>query len=575
VNSNGEPSLNILIAEDSAPDRLILESIIIRAGHTVIAVADGLKAVEAYSECLPDLILLDVLMPNMGGIEAAVQIRKLAGDEFVPIIFLTSLSDDESLVECIEAGGDDFLPKPYNPVVLTSKIKAFRRVREMHQTLAQQKALIEVHNQHLIQEQRVAKQVYDKIAHSGCLDLDIIHSYMSPLAVFNGDVLVAEISPSGSVLMLLGDFTGHGLPAAIGSMPLATTFYGMARKGFSMDDILKEINAKLHDILPIGFFCCATLIDINFDKRRMRIWNGGLPESFLYRARTNSYEVLQSKNLPLGVLSEEKFRVESHRIPLEFGDRFYMWSDGVFEARDKSGEMFGEPRLHKLMSKYRGESKLFDEILAQVHNHIGESDKDDDISLVEVLIEDFPIKRIEDHGHAHRTGQLVDWSLSFEVNETSLKKFDPLPLLVNITAEVPGLKDRSTTLYTVLAELYANALEHGVLGLSSKLKQTPRGFAEFYKLKHVRLNDLSEGWVKVQLKHTAHESGGLLNIRVTDSGKGFIPKKVVQEDVRDNKPDYYGRGMSLMGSICEKLTVHPPGNDIEVDFRWHLDDGHD
>ncbi|WP_045860415.1 ATP-binding SpoIIE family protein phosphatase [Teredinibacter purpureus] len=576
-----EQSLNILIAEDSAPDRLILESIVARAGHVPIPVADGQEAIEAYKEHKPDIIMLDVLMPRMGGVEAAREIRALTRDEFVPIIFLTSLSDDESLVECIEAGGDDFLPKPYNPVVLVSKIKAFGRMRDMHLVLAQQKSLIQAHNQHLIQEQEVAKQVYDKIAHSGCLDLDIINAYMSPLAVFNGDVLVAEVSPNGSILILLGDFTGHGLPAAIGSMPLASTFYGMARKGFSMPDIIKEINTKLHEILPIGFFCCATCIDINLEKRRMRIWNGGLPESFLYRARTNSYEMLQSRNLPLGVLSTQNFKANCKRIPLEIGDRFYMWSDGVFEARDSQGEMFGESRLHALMDRRIGSSTLFDEILGQVHNHIGDSDKDDDISLVEVLIDDFPIKRLDTDTHTKAKGQLVDWALTFEVSESSLKEFDPLPLLVNITSEVPGLKDRSTTLYTVLAELYANALEHGVLGLSSELKKTPQGFAEFYKLKHDRLQSLDKGSVRVCLKHVASPSGGLLNIRIIDSGKGFTPTEKTQETSKvvapptPSKPNYFGRGLSLMDSICEKLTIHPPGNDIEVDFRWHLDDGHD
>jgi len=574
VTDDRVQGLNILIAEDSAPDRLILESIITKSGNSPIAVSDGLQAVEAYQQHKPDIIMLDVLMPTMGGIEAARAIRELTVGEFVPIIFLTSLAGDESLVECLDAGGDDFLPKPYNPVVLQSKIKAFARMREMHLTLAQQKSVIEVHNQHLLQEQAVAKQVYDKIAHSGCLDLKYINFYMSPLAVFNGDVLVAEITPAGSILILLGDFTGHGLPAAIGSMPLASTFYGMARKGFSMADILKEINAKLHEILPIGFFCCATCIDINMEKRRMRIWNGGLPESFLYRCKTNDYQILSSKNLPLGVLSEQNFKAESRRVPLEVGDRFYMWSDGVFEARNQQGEMLGEARLHELMHNNVGAPDLCDRILAQVHQHIGSSGKDDDISLVEVLIDDYPVKRLDENAHTNRKGQLVDWSMTFTVSESSLKEFDPLPLLVNVTNEVPGLKDRSTTLYTILAELYANALEHGVLGLQSSLKNTPQGFSEFYRLKHERLKKLEVGWVQIMLTHTAEESGGLLNIRVRDSGPGFNPK--FRESNGDgDKPSYYGRGLSLMKSICERLEIHPPGNDIDVDFRWRLDDGHD
>lgn len=569
-----ETALNILIAEDSAPDRLIIESIFLRAGYHPTVVEDGCQAVASFKESIPDLIFLDVLMPNMGGIEAARQIRQLAGDEFVPIVFITSLSGEESLVECIEAGGDDFLPKPYNPVVLQSKIKAFSRMREMHKTLAHQKSLIEAHNKHLIQEQTVAKQVYDKIAHSGCLDLEIIRSYMSPLAVFNGDVLVAEISPSGSVMILLGDFTGHGLPAAIGSMPLASTFYGMVRKGLAMPEILKEINTKLHQILPIGFFCCATCIDIDIAKRRMLMWNGGLPESYLYRAKTDSYEVLQFKNLPLGVMAEQNFYGSTRRIPLDMGDRFFMWSDGIVEARDSTGSMFGEERLLALLQNHKGQDQLFDEILSSVHGHIGESDKGDDISLVAVDIADIDIIPRDEDTHTHAKSRLVDWSVSFTIACSSLKQFDPLPLLVNITSEVPGLKDRSTTLYMVLSELYANALEHGVLGLQSSLKDSPAGFAEFYRLRQRGLEELAQGEICFCLQHRASADGGLLNIRVRDSGAGFDPQARKRNTASD-KPDYFGRGLSLLSSICENLTIHPPGNDIEVDFRWTYDDGHD
>src|SRR5690606_1386158 len=129
-----------------------------------------------------------------------------------------------------------------------------------------------------------------------------VRYYLSSLAVFNGDVMVAAMRPSGSMMLLLGDFTGHGLPAAIGAMPLASTFYGMVHKGFSMTDVLRELNRKLKLILPVGFFCCATMVDINFKKQQMKVWNGGLPDCFIYRANRREVEAVTSQHLPLGVL---------------------------------------------------------------------------------------------------------------------------------------------------------------------------------------------------------------------------------------------------------------------------------
>jgi len=86
-------SLKILVAEDSAADRLILQSMLERAGHTVILVEDGQKAVETFCEFKPDIVFLDVMMPNLNGIEAAKQIKMQAGEDLVPVIFLTSLAD--------------------------------------------------------------------------------------------------------------------------------------------------------------------------------------------------------------------------------------------------------------------------------------------------------------------------------------------------------------------------------------------------------------------------------------------------------------------------------------------------
>ena len=127
--------LTVLIAEDSAADRLLLSGIVRRQGHAVLLAANGAEAVELYRQACPHLVLMDALMPVMDGFDAARQIKQLAGETLVPIIFLTSLSEDEGLARCLEAGGDDFLAKPYNQVVLAAKIKAMDRLRRLQATV--------------------------------------------------------------------------------------------------------------------------------------------------------------------------------------------------------------------------------------------------------------------------------------------------------------------------------------------------------------------------------------------------------------------------------------------------------
>ena len=127
--------LTILIAEDSAADRLLLATIVQRLGHTVLLASNGAEAVEVFRQQRPHLVLMDGLMPVMDGFEATRQIKALAGEVLVPIIFLTSLNHADALTRTLEAGGDDVLLKPYNPMLLAAKITVMDRLRRLQDTM--------------------------------------------------------------------------------------------------------------------------------------------------------------------------------------------------------------------------------------------------------------------------------------------------------------------------------------------------------------------------------------------------------------------------------------------------------
>jgi two-component system, HptB-dependent secretion and biofilm response regulator len=564
-------SLKILVADDTDSDRMILTSIVRKEGHDVVSAKNGLEAVEIFKQERPDIVLLDALMPELDGFDAARQIKELAGDELVPIIFLTSLQDTESLVHCLDAGGDDFLSKPYNRVILKAKIKSFNRMRGLHSTMLTQRDQLAQHHHRLLQEQTVAKQVFDNVAHSGCLSANNIRYFLSSLAVFNGDILVAGFRPNGNMMVLLGDFTGHGLPAAIGAMPLASTFYGMVHKGFSMSDVLKEINKKLKSILPVGIFCCATMVDVNFRRNRIKVWNGGLPAGFIFRQRDHSVMPIKSTHLPLGVLPEKSFKDDVQIIDVEVGDRIYMWSDGIHEARNVDGDMFGEARLLDAFAQNQSAETVFDEILAKVKVFIGSGEQDDDLSMIEIRMDhpenlDHQTKTSKAALELHRT----KWQMSFEVDPSSFKAFDPLPFLLNILTEVPELRSFSGSLYTILAELYSNALEHGVLGLSSTLKKSTEGFMEYYQQREQRLETITEGFVRIFFYYSANADDGRLVVRVEDSGPGFDYKAQSGKEISIS--GYCGRGIHLVENLCKSVRYFDEGNKVEVIFEWINDD---
>lgn len=567
-----ESSYTILIADDNMSDRMILTAIVKKMGHTVLSASDGVEAVEQFKEHNPDIILLDVMMPNMNGQEAAVEIKKIAAEDMVPIIFLTSLQDAHDLAACLESGGDDFLSKPYNPVILTAKINAFIRMLKMHKILQQQKDVITENAEHLLNEQQVARAVYDNVAHSGCLDLPNFKSLLSPFSVFNGDVLLAARKPSGSVHVLLGDFTGHGLPAAIGAMPLAEIFYGMTAKGFLMEEILREINNKLKTILPVGYFCCACMANLSFRKKEIEVWMGGLPDYYLYRKNENEVEHIQSTHLPLGVLSTQAFDAATQTLSFEDGDKLFMWSDGIIESRNDNGDLFGEERLKQIFAKNQDRAHLFDEIVESVNHFTGESGKDDDTTMLEITMVDE--SEIGEANIDLASGAIhgpTDWKMSYTLRGDTLKSFNPLPVMLNILNDVPSLRRLSGQLYTLMAELFSNAFEHGVLGLSSDLKSSTEGFTQYYQQRSERMENIGDGSVCFIFDHSPTEAGGKLVVTVIDSGDGFDYKNKKDSDFKNK--GYSGRGIPLIRTICESLKYSGNGNTVEVILLWDAEEG--
>lgn len=168
--------------------------------------------------------------------------------------------------------------------------------------------------------------------------------------------------------------------------------------------------------------------------------------------------------------------------------------------------------------------------------------------------------------HRQWPAQPLDWSASFEFRAQTLKRFNPLPFLLQLLLEVQGLREQGGALYTVLAELYSNALEHGVLGLDSALKRDAKGFAEYYRERSARLERLEEGHVRIHLALMPEGEGGRLRIQVEDSGKGFDARQLPA--VQDGKVLLSGRGLNLVRQLAARCDLPEDGKGIRVEFVW-------
>ena len=565
--------LKILIADDSDSDRLILKTLLKRLGHKVLDAANGQEAVALFRLEEPDIVLLDALMPAMDGMEAARQIKQLAGERLVPLIFVTSLSDAEDLARCLEAGGDGFLSKPYNQLLIKAKITAFNRMRLMHQALSDQRDLMHGRNRQLLEEQHVARRVFDNVAHTGCLDAANIRYHASPLSVFSGDVLFASPRPAGGMLVFAGDFTGHGLPGAIGAMPVAETFYGMASKGFDGPDILREINQKLVRILPKDMFCCAVMVEADFGLSQLNIWNGGLPDMWLMRSSTERF-ILPSRHLPLGILSAEQFNAGMETVRSQPGDRLLLMTDGVLECANHEGRLFGEQGVRLAIENGGSEGHPFDALMNGIRRFTGHQKFGDDLTLCCLeMVNEAGNTALPENAELSTLAGPTEWKCVYEIQERTLGEFNPLPLLLHICMEVPGLRRKSGEIYTLLSELYNNALEHGVLELPSEWKYTSEGFDRYYFERAARLAKVSGHFVRFSFHHELMHWGGRLSVVCEDSGRGFDFRShpVLQAtEMAQSGPRYGGRGLALLTRLAKSIRFHEHGNRVEVVYDWYF-----
>ncbi len=127
--------MKILVADDSKTNLAILINSLTQLGHEVITANNGIEAIKQFKKQRPDLVILDVVMEEMDGFECARRIREFNTDDWIPIIFLSGAVDDENISRGINAGGDDYLTKPFSDVTLAAKIKAMQRISDMRQQL--------------------------------------------------------------------------------------------------------------------------------------------------------------------------------------------------------------------------------------------------------------------------------------------------------------------------------------------------------------------------------------------------------------------------------------------------------
>ena len=128
--------LRLLIIDDEESIFEVIEGLLFREGYEFTYLASGTEALTKIDEIQPDVILLDLMMPEMDGIETCQQIKSNERWCPIPIIMVTALSSKEDLARCLEAGADDFLSKPINSIELRARVRSMLRIKLQYDALA-------------------------------------------------------------------------------------------------------------------------------------------------------------------------------------------------------------------------------------------------------------------------------------------------------------------------------------------------------------------------------------------------------------------------------------------------------
>ena len=564
--------MKVLVVEDDPINRLALQSMLEHFGYLVVTASDGADGVAMFELENPDVVLMDIMMPVMNGYEATREIKQRCGNRFVPVIFVTALSGTDDLVKSINAGGDDFLVRPFDVEILHAKLSSMHRIQAVHANLEANERALEAHNSRLNHEMKIGQHVLAKIMRKGISDDSVLRSWISPLGIFSGDLLLSARTPAGGMHVMLGDITGHGLSAAIGAQPVVEMFYSMTTKGFSIGDIASEINRRLHETLYPEIFCAACLVELDEQRTTATIWNGGMPDVFIVDTVTGQQRCVTSSHQSLGVRTDEQFNRRAEITSISADDVIILCSDGFIEARNEGGEKYGHTQFAQRAAQVRDKISGLPSLRASFLSFMGPASAADDVSLVEIFCGKSGVGRDDDtRERGQRRTAPTHWQAQVVFHADALRTVNVVAVVANLITEVqspPGHRER---IFTVLTELLTNALDHGLLGLDSQLKSSPEGFAGYYQRRSQALAELREGWVRVTLQHVPDDGAGVLKIRIDDSGPGF---DFARHNDTASTPAYTtlyrGRGIPLVRTLCSSVVFGGNGNRVEVVYRWAI-----
>ncbi len=371
--------MKLLIAEDDLTSRTMLNAMAKKWGYDPIAVEDGELAWEVFQQAeSPKLLLIDWEMPNLDGLGLCRRIAECASIEPPYIILLTARNDVKDIVNGLDSGANDYIAKPYDQSELKARLQSGKRMLELQAELKKAKEELTFEREtieDIILKMRSSKVFYDRDLR--CLE--------EPVEKTSGDVLLSANKPDGTRHIMLGDFTGHGLMAAVCGPIVFDIFYTMTEKGLPLSEIAGEINRQLLEKMPTGLFLGVILLEFSCHSMHLKVLNCGMSEVLIYRG-DQLWRRIQSSMLALGIIPQDFNEAETLELSLD--DHVYAYSDGITEVVNQDEEEFGQFRLESSIAEMLQSRAEITFLSQAVLRFRGQAQQADDITLVELSCAD-------------------------------------------------------------------------------------------------------------------------------------------------------------------------------------------
>ena len=378
MGNNNSVTESILLVDDNPTNLQILFQTLEGAGCKLLIAKNGQGALSIAGKALPDLILLDIMMPDIDGYEVCRKLKSNHATADIPVIFLSALGDTEDKVKGFHLGAVDYITKPFQPDEVIARVNT-------HLTIHRLKREVEIKKDQLEHELEVVSDVQRKLLPK---QLPVIagfklatHYETSRYA--GGDYYdIVELSENRWGF-LIADAEGHSAPAAVLMAMTCALFRAYPDSADNPAAVLHYLNQHLCKVADPSFMTALYAV-YDAKLQTMRIARAGQPPPMIYRsAEKKAFEFDCSGIYPLGIEPYD-IEVPVAETKLEPRDRFLIYTDGLTERFNSDGETYGEERLLQPLAVEGAAEpqEVVDAIMADLKKFADGHPADDDQALL-------------------------------------------------------------------------------------------------------------------------------------------------------------------------------------------------